>query len=367
MLGSAPIHGWILDQTWNAGICAASPNCGGSQEIYLCQKPQRIQYFVYVGTDFCREFLQYSDDFPLFGSFQFAYLIVCFHNGRRLDKYSLARGGFIVYDTFDLPFQCRSYGDDQSAVAQSWADVPIYVAFTLGFCNYAAQTMGNTSHGYFQRMADGKQFAGSSVLHSPIFIQRIVYSLDDFGESMHVLAKAIQCRIRHFLFRLIGLLLGLRLLLSGICTVAEVIHQVEYRLERALQVKQVQFLHVGTFGPGFQQSLASVMELLLIGILGFLHETCKFHDTVQSFTDFFIRGRKLQLPVHPLGAQHRYAAPLQLCADIIKADFTVKILRIYHWKFFQFYQVVVASRQLAESMSAICSRHTNGLFSIALR
>ena len=111
VLGNSPIQCGILDEFGHAGLHLLRPDGCGAQKINLREKLQRTQNLVHVRPDDGGQFLENADNLALLGGFEFADFIVGFDHRGRLNENRLARGRFIVDDTFDFALQRGSYGN----------------------------------------------------------------------------------------------------------------------------------------------------------------------------------------------------------------------------------------------------------------
>ena len=136
-----------------------------------------------VQADLLAQFGKDSDNLPLFRSFEFSDAIIGFDNRGRLNENGLSGSTLIVYDTLNLAFHGRSYGNYQAPIAQRGAYVAIYVAVFLSIADNRAQVMGNTSDRHFRLMANGEQFGRSGVFYFSIFIQHLVYPTNDIRKG----------------------------------------------------------------------------------------------------------------------------------------------------------------------------------------
>ena len=117
-----------------------------TDKVNLCQELIRLKNFRNRRAEYIWKLGEDTDNLASFVPFEFADTVIGFYDFGGFYKYSLSTGGFVMYDSFDFPFQSRGDGDYQTTVTHSGSHVFIYISFWLCTAQNAVQRAWNTSH-----------------------------------------------------------------------------------------------------------------------------------------------------------------------------------------------------------------------------
>ena len=280
-------------------------DCQSTKIIDVRQKLHRVQNVADVRTNFGRKDLQNANHLTLLRSLEFADAIVGIHHRSRFDEHRLSARTLIVNDTFDFTLQRRSHGDDQTAIAKRGRNITIDVSFGLRLVDDGTQTMADVARSHLDAVTNVEQFGGSCVLDLAIFVEHKVNALDDLWKCAHAFCHACQSRIDHF-GRYLGIL-RLARSIFGDCirpfsTRSEKLHKAHHSLQRAFEIKKVEFFEISAFRTNAQQGLSHIIEVFLIHFLFGHAEEGKFAGLFERFFHQLEFVGKLHLIVHPLRA-----------------------------------------------------------------
>ena len=171
-------------------------------------------------------------------------------------------------------------------------------------------------------MTDGEELARGRVFYLSILVEHLVDAAHHVGKGVDALGERPQRWI----------------LPRG--HVGAVVHgaaqeggERPHRGERALQVEQLDFLHIGALGAHAGQRLAHVEEVFLVDVLFLLHEAAKLVGLGERALHVGIARHEGQA-VHPLGSERRDAPPPEQGAHLVETYLVFKIFWVYHFMFF---------------------------------
>ena len=267
-----------------------------------------------MGTYQLGGLFQYADDFlPLFPA-QFPYAVVGLHHLGRLNVDRAPGGALVVHDACHLAFHGGCHGYHEPAVSHGGGGVLVHQALSLRLPQYAVQRAGDVSFRAGQLSPEAGQLGGGVVAHLSPFVEHLVYLAGDIGEGTYSLCHLSQGGI-------------------GEVAVATVLAQQGDKpldgAQRAAQVEQLLFLHVGVLHPYSQNGFPGIQEVVHGHFPLRAAEFAKLAHLRQPLSHVFAPGAEGHL-LHLLLAQRAEASLLEHLAYLAEAYLGFQVVRVNH-------------------------------------
>ena len=220
-----------------------------------------------------------------------------------------------MHDAAYAPLQALRHRYHQSAVAYGRCHVLVYKSLALCIPQYAVQRARDASLGARQFTADVGQFGRRAVLDFPELVEYAVYGLHELRKRLYALGQSVQGGVGMFVPVAVG--------------AVQVVHDAADCVQRAAQVEQLAFVHVGALKAKAAHRLPYVEEILHGEVVGFFLQSAELPHLCQPFVDDSGICRRLH-DVNQFLAQRTKASLAQQRPYFVEADFAFKCFRVNH-------------------------------------